>query len=128
MTDQPVTVTKDEQIVLITKVEGAGICRVCGRQVTWGRTIAGRPMPLEQELRVRALLQPSMQARRPVRVAFCKGTRETIIAKDAKHEAKLVAAGFAIREELYAVWEIPASLTHWANCTAAAADRKDRRR
>lgn len=116
MTD-PATVTRDEQIVLLTEVRGAGACQLCGSQVTWARTIAGAMMPLEPELRVRALLQPSMRRRHTVRVGFQPGPdRKTVVVKDPKHEAKLVAQGSTVREETYEVWEMPASLTHWANC------------
>lgn len=127
--NEPTTVTRDEQIVLLTKVEGAGVCRVCGSQVTWTRTIAGAVMPLEPELRVRAMLQPSLQRRHIVRVAFNPGSpdRKTVLLKDEKHEAKLVAQGSVVRQELYMVWEMPASLTHWPNCKTAAANRLSRK-
>jgi hypothetical protein len=125
--NEPATVTRDEQIVLLTKVERAGVCRVCGSPVTWTRTIAGALMPLEPELRVRALLSPSLQVRKGIRIAYAPGVPETVRVKDAKHEAKLVAKGFTVREELYQVWEMPASLTHWPNCKAAAANRTPKR-
>jgi hypothetical protein len=125
--NEPTTVTRDEQIVLLTKVESAGVCRSCSNPVTWARTIAGRLMPLEAELRVRALLQPSMRQRRTIRVAFARGIPGTTIIKDPKHEARLVAEGCNVREEIYDVWEMPASLTHWANCKTAASDRSSKR-
>lgn len=126
--NEPSTVTRDEQIVLIVKVESGGVCRSCGNPVTWTRTIAGRLMPLENHLRVRALLAPELRHRRNLRIAVVPRSTMTHLVKDAKHEAKLVAQGCHVREELQEVWEIPASLTHWANCKTMAAERKGARK
>ena len=73
------------------------------------------------------MLQPSLRQRRTIRVAFAASVPGTTIIKDPKHEARLVAIGCSVREEVYDVWEMPASLTHWANCRTAAAHRSTKR-
>lgn len=114
----------DEQMVLVKETKGAGACRSCGRQVTWTVTVAGRMMPLEAELRVRALLAPELRRRATVRIGVLPGTTKTELARDDQAERRLVAKGYRFRDELLEVWEIPASLTHWANCPTAGEHRR----
>ncbi|MCA8951841.1 MAG: hypothetical protein KDE27_20190 [Planctomycetes bacterium] len=120
MKPEPTTVSHNEQLVRITEVRGGGACGVCGNQVTWARTIAGSMMPLEHGLRVRALLSPELRSRGTIRLATKPGTTHHELVKDDAHARRLEAKGCRIREELVEFWEIPASLTHFANCKAKA--------
>ncbi|MCR9245645.1 MAG: hypothetical protein NXI31_11485 [bacterium] len=126
---EPSTVTRDEQVVRIAEHKGTGACQVCGNQVTWARTVAGALIPLEDELRVRALFSPGLKRRITIHLATKPGTTRHELVKDDAHARRLEAKGSRIRDELVEVWEIPASLTHFANCKQAhRVRRKSRRR
>ena len=123
-TNEPGSVTRHEQIVRIVEVRGGGVCRSCNHQITWARTLKGEMMPLENELRVRALLSPGLRQQVSVRSASRPGMTGAEVVKSKKHEEKLAADGCRFRDELFLVWEIPASLTHWPNCKGADRHRK----
>ncbi|MCA8951684.1 MAG: hypothetical protein KDE27_19405 [Planctomycetes bacterium] len=120
MKPEPNTVTRDEQLVRITENKGAGRCHFCGNPVTWARTISGALMPLENEQRVGPLLCRELLGRTTIRVAIKLGTTNHQLVKDDAHARRLEARNYRIREELVEFWEIPASLTHFANCKAKA--------
>lgn len=117
MNRQPESVARNEQMVLLVEMKGAGTCHVCNNPITWSRTVDGKLMPLEDELRVRALMSPDMRKKTTLRIAKAPGTAATTERiRNPEHEQKLVAKGWTVREELALVWEIPASLTHWPYC------------
>jgi hypothetical protein len=125
--NEPTTVTRQEQLIRIAELRGNGVCRSCLAPVQWGITLDGRPMPLENELRVKALLSRELKQRITIRVATKPGTTTHERCKNESHEQKLVAQGWTVREELVEVWEIPASLTHWPNCKTANEHRRSKR-
>lgn len=117
MRPEPESVARGEQMVLLVELKGSGTCHICQSPIAWARTIDGKMMPLESELRVRAITSPEMRKRITLRIAKEPGTTSnTERVRNPEHELQLLAKGWSVREELALVWEIPASLTHWPNC------------
>lgn len=116
MSREPETVARDEQMVLLVELKGTGVCHTCGNTITWARTVDGALMPLEPELRVRALLSADMRKQTTLRFAREPGTTKNERVKNPDHERRLLDKGWSIRDELALVWEMPASLTHWPHC------------
>lgn len=117
---------KPEQMVRIVELRRPGHCATCGNDVNWAVTLAGKNMPLEAGSRVTSLFTRD----RLVRVTVFTATKDGAAprtAKTAEEAERLRAKGWSVLDELFEVWEIPASLTHWANCKTAYAHRRPAR-
>lgn len=113
-----------ERFVRIVELGTPGHCSSCGNEVTWSTTLNGKPMPLEAGSRVRVLFARDRQVEHVERYARKPGAVGEQHVKTAERAAKLRAQGYLVREEVYVCWEIPASLTHWANCPSRDVHRR----